>query len=127
MDNRTNIEHLGEKGEVTGVRPGSEVSHHPEKPQTRNVVVRSEEEREEAIINRPKPKNVTPLASQKLTPKDIPVFEDTPERKAKLELRREYSQVTLLRVLQEFWSSSSFRFFCSLRHHSRSLLRTLIL
>ena len=88
MDNRTNIEHLGEKGEVTGVRPGSEVSHHPEKPQTRNVVVRSEEEREEAIINRPKPKNVTPLASQKLTPKDIPVFEDTPERKAKLELRR---------------------------------------
>ena len=102
MDNRTNKDNqLTEKGEVTGMRPGSEVAQAEktakkpvpeaagkalmEKPAVR---VLSEEEHEEAIINRPKPKNVTPLASQKLTPKDIPVFEDTPERRAKLEFRK---------------------------------------
>ena len=52
------------------------------------VRVLSEEEHEEALINRPKPKNVTPLATAKLTPKDIPVFEDTPERRETLELRK---------------------------------------
>ncbi len=102
MDNRTDKDsQLIEKGEVTGMRPGSEVVQADktdkkpvpeatvktpkEKPAVR---VLSEEEHEVALINRPKPKNVTPLASQKLTPKDIPVFEDTPERRAKLEFRK---------------------------------------
>ena len=102
MDNRTDKDsQLIEKGEVTGMRPGSEVvqaDKTDKKPVPEAIVktpkekpavrVLSEEEHEEALINRPKPKNVTPLASQKLTPKDIPVFEDTPERKAKLELRK---------------------------------------
>ncbi len=86
---------LSGKREVTGIRPGSEVIQpdkaikQPEKKEKKETVaVRSEQEREAAIINRPKPKNVTPLASQKLTPKDIPVFEDSPERREKLELRK---------------------------------------
>ena len=102
MDNRTNKEdQLIEKGEVTGMRPGSEVIQTekaakepaPEKTDKALAVkpivrVLSEEEHEEALINRPKPKNVTPLATAKLTPKDIPVFEDTPERRETLELRK---------------------------------------
>ena len=102
MDNRTSKENqLIEKGEVTGMRPGSEVIHSEkaeEKPASEKtnkalavkpiVRVLSEEEHEEALINRPKPKNVTPLATAKLTPKDIPVFEDTPERRETLELRK---------------------------------------
>ena len=102
MDNRTSKENqLNEKGEVTGMRPGSEViktEKADEKPASEKtnkalavkpiVRVLSEEEHEEALINRPKPKNVTPLATAKLTPKDIPVFEDTPERRETLELRK---------------------------------------
>ena len=98
MDSRNNKDNgqLIDKGEVTGMRPGSEVSQaeknqkalvKAEKPQP---IVRelSEEEHENALINRPKPKDVTPLASKKLAPMDIPVFEDTPERREKLELRK---------------------------------------
>ena len=102
MDNRTSKEdQLIEKGEVTGMRPGSEVIQTekaakepaPEKTNKALAVkpvvrVLSEEEHEEALINRPKPKNVTPLATAKLTPKDIPVFEDTPERRETIELRK---------------------------------------
>ena len=84
-----NKDQLNDKGEVTGIRPGSEVIQHAKKPETKKeTVVRSDEERDLLMLNRPKPKNVTPLASQKLTPKDIPVFEDTPERKEKLDKRK---------------------------------------
>ncbi|MCR4703708.1 MAG: sugar ABC transporter permease [Saccharofermentans sp.] len=75
------------------MRPGSEIAQpeiqvkKPVKAKKEKVVL-SEEEHELALINRPKPKNVTPLANQKLTPKDIPVFEQTPERIEKLELRK---------------------------------------
>ena len=102
MDNRINKKnHLTDKGEVSGMRPGSEISQ-PEvksaqKPEVKTAV-KAERKPGTAIVSqngakleyieRPKPKNVTPLASQKLTPKDIPVFEDTPERKIKLELRK---------------------------------------
>ena len=89
MDSRMNKDQLNDKGEVTGIRPGSEVIQHAKKPETKKeTVVRSDEERDLLMLNRPKPKNVTPLASQKLTPKDIPVFEDTPERKEKLDKRK---------------------------------------
>ena len=91
MDSRMNREQLSDKGEVTGIRPGSEVVQHAKKkePETKKAAeVRSEEEHDLAVISRPKPANVTPLANQKLTPKDIPVFEDTPERRAKLESRK---------------------------------------
>ena len=94
MDNRTeNQNRIEDKGEVTGVRPGSEVAK-TEKAKPAKTAVRlpvktlSEEERDAALINRPKAKDVTPLASKKLAPKDIPVFEDTPERREKLELRK---------------------------------------
>lgn len=84
-----NKDQLNDKGEVTGIRPGSEVIQHAKKPETKKeTVVRSDEERDLLMLNRPKPKNVTPLASQKLTPKDIPVFEDTPERREKLDKRK---------------------------------------
>ncbi len=83
---------ISDKGEVTGIRPGSAIAKSDKEPkevkEVKRAVILSEEERDLAIINRPKPKNVTPLASQKLTPKDIPVFEDTPERREKLELRK---------------------------------------
>ena len=95
MDNRNNTDQLNNKGEVIGVRPGSEAVQTDKKevklPAVRErqmVQVRTAEEAEEALINRPKPKNVTPLAMQKLTPKDIPVFEDTPERREKLQVRK---------------------------------------
>ena len=89
MDSRMNKDQLNDKGEVTGIRPGSEVIQHAKKPETKKeTVVRSDEERDLLMLNRPKPKNVTPLASQKLTPKDIPVFEDTPERREKLDKRK---------------------------------------
>jgi multiple sugar transport system permease protein len=91
MDSRMNREQLSDKGEVTGIRPGSEVVQHAKKkePETKKAAeVRSEEEHDLAVISRPKPANVTPLANQKLTPKDIPVFEDTLERRAKLESRK---------------------------------------
>ena len=94
MDNRTeNQNRIEDKGEVTGIRPGSEVAK-TEKAKPAKTAVRlpvktlSEEERDAALINRPKAKDVTPLASKKLAPKDIPVFEDTPERREKLELRK---------------------------------------
>ncbi len=83
---------ISDKGEVTGIRPGSAIAKSDKDPkevkEAKRAVVLSEEERDLAIINRPKPKNVTPLAGQKLAPKDIPVFEDTPERRQKLELRK---------------------------------------
>ena len=83
---------ISDKGEVTGIRPGSAIAKSDKDPkevkEVKRAVILSEEERDLAIINRPKPKNVTPLAGQKLTPKDIPVFEDTPERRQKLELRK---------------------------------------
>jgi len=89
MDSRMNEEQLKDKGEVTGIRPGSEVVQQTKRSETvKKVVARSEEERVHDLTERPKAKNVTPLASQKLTPKDIPVFEDTPERRAKLESRK---------------------------------------
>ena len=95
MDNRNNTDQLDNKGEVIGVRPGSEAIQTGKKEEAKPVrherglvQVRSAEEAEEALINRPKPKNVTPLAMQKLTPKDIPVFEDTPERREKLQFRK---------------------------------------
>ncbi|MBR2992644.1 MAG: sugar ABC transporter permease [Clostridiales bacterium] len=83
------------------MRPGSEISQAEvkaaQKPEVKTAV-KAERKPGTAIVSqngakleyieRPKPKNVTPLASQKLTPKDIPVFEDTPERKIKLELRK---------------------------------------
>ena len=102
MDNRINKKnHLTDKGEVSGMRPGSEISQAEvkaaQKPEVKTAV-KAERKPGTAIVSqngakleyieRPKPKNVTPLASQKLTPKDIPVFEDTPERKIKLELRK---------------------------------------
>ena len=94
MDNRNDKNNqLDDKWEVTGMRPGSEIIQN-EKPAEKNVkankekVMLSEEEHELALINRPVPKNVTPLASQKLAPKDIPVFEETPERKEKLAIRK---------------------------------------
>lgn len=89
MDSRMNEEQLKDKGEVTGIRPGSEVVQQTKRSEAvKKVVARSEEERVHDLTERPKAKNVTPLASQKLTPKDIPVFEDTPERRAKLESRK---------------------------------------
>ena len=90
MDNRMEQkDQLIEKGAVTGMRPGSEVAQ-PKARKTERTAVKtvSKEEAEIKLINRPKPKDVTPLASQKLTPKDIPVFEETPERKEKLAFRR---------------------------------------
>lgn len=94
MDNRNNRQdQFTDRGEVTGVRPGSEVVNTKTKAKEKTAVKQtvatlSEEEMDAAIVNRPKAKNVTPLANQKLTPKDIPVFEDTPERREKLELRK---------------------------------------
>ena len=89
MDSRMNEEQLKDKGEVTGIRPGSEVVQQTKRSETvKKVVARTEEERVHDLTERPKAKNVTPLASRKLTPKDIPVFEDTPERRAKLESRK---------------------------------------
>ncbi len=100
MDNRINEEQFSSKGEVTGVRPGSEVAgasqNKANKPVVRTV---SKEEADLKLINRPKAKNVTPLASQKLTPKDIPEFEDTPERRETLALRKKRH---LNRKLREF-------------------------
>ena len=94
MDNRTEQkDQLIEKGAVTGMRPGSEISHtQTQKTERTAVKTVSKEEAEIKLINRPKPKNVTPLASKKLTPKDIPVFEETPERKEKLTARRKRYQ-----------------------------------
>ena len=86
MDNRTEQkDQLIEKGAVTGMRPGSEIVQ-PKTQNTERTAVKtvSKEEAEIKLINRPKAKNVTPLASMKLTPDDIPVFEDTPERREKL-------------------------------------------
>ena len=94
MDNRTEQkDQLIEKGAVTGMRPGSEVAQ-PKTQKTEKTAVKtvSKEEAEIKLINRPKPKDVTPLASMKLTPKDIPVFEQTPERKEKLALRKKRYQ-----------------------------------
>ena len=104
MDNRTEQDnHLAEKGEVTGMRPGSEVAQ-PSAQKTNKPAVRtavqieaaknrvvktvSKEEADLKLINRPKAKNVTPLANTKLTPADIPEFEDTPARREILYLRR---------------------------------------
>lgn len=84
---------ISDKGEVTGMRPGSEVviaeqqKTESAKAENHNTTV-TEEQFEAKLMDRPKPKNVTPLANLKLTPKDIPVFEETPERKAKLEMRK---------------------------------------
>lgn len=88
MDN-----HLIDKGEVTGMRPGSEVAQTKAGPEVKRAikpVVRtvSKEEAEIKLINRPKAKNVTPIATSKLTPADIPEFENTPERVEKISLRR---------------------------------------
>ncbi len=90
MDNRTEQkDQLIEKGEVTGMRPGSEIAQPKTQKVTRSAVrTVSKEEAELKLINRPKAKDVTPLASSKLTPEDIPEFEDTPERRATLELRK---------------------------------------
>ena len=102
MDSRNdNDNEIIDKGEVTGMRPGSEAvkaektaekaqSKPVQDPEKKKPMVRvlSEEEHEQAIINRPKPRDITPLASKKPTPKDIPVFEDTPERRATLEMRK---------------------------------------
>ena len=87
---------MTDKGEITGMRPGSQAAQ-PEdaaltvKPQndlvSKERKTLSKEEADIKLINRPKPKDVTPLAGQKLTPKDIPVFEDTPERREKLAVR----------------------------------------
>lgn len=94
MDNRTEQkDHLIEKGAVTGMRPGSEVAQtKTQKTERTAIKTVSKEEAEIKLINRPKAKDVTPLASMKLTPKDIPVFEETPERKEKLALRRKRYQ-----------------------------------
>lgn len=94
MDNRTEQkDQLIEKGAVTGMRPGSEVAQ-PKTQKTERAAVKtvSKEEAELKLINRPKAKDVTPLASMKLAPKDIPVFENTPERREKLALRRKRYQ-----------------------------------
>lgn len=94
MENRTEQkDQLIEKGAVTGMRPGSEIAQ----PKTQNtertaIKIVSKEEAEIKLINRPKAKNVTPLASMKLTPDDIPVFEDTPERREKLASRKKRFQ-----------------------------------
>ena len=75
------------------MRPGSEVAQ-PITQKTERTAVKtvSKEEAELKLINRPKAKDVTPLASMKLAPKDIPVFENTPERREKLALRRKRYQ-----------------------------------
>lgn len=94
MDNRTEQkDQLIEKGAVTGMRPGSEIAQ-PKTQNTERTAIKtvSKEEAEIKLINRPKAKNVTPLASMKLTPDDIPVFEDTPERKEKLASRKKRFQ-----------------------------------
>ena len=94
MDNRTEQkDQLIEKGAVTGMRPGSEIAQ-PKTQKTERTAIKtvSKEEAEIKLINRPKAKNVTPLASMKLTPDDIPVFEDTPERREKLAFRKKRFQ-----------------------------------
>lgn len=94
MDNRTEQkDQLIEKGAVTGMRPGSEIAQ-PKTQNTERTAIKtvSKEEAEIKLINRPKAKNVTPLASRKLTPDDIPVFEDTPERREKLASRKKRFQ-----------------------------------
>jgi multiple sugar transport system permease protein len=94
MDNRTEQkDQLIEKGAVTGMRPGSEIVQ-PKTQNTERTAIKtvSKEEAEIKLINRPKAKNVTPLASMKLTPDDIPVFEDTPERREKLASRKKRFQ-----------------------------------
>lgn len=94
MDNRTEQkDQLIEKGAVTGMRPGSEIAQ-PRTQNTKRTAIKtvSKEEAEIKLINRPKAKNVTPLASMKLTPDDIPVFEDTPERREKLASRKKRFQ-----------------------------------
>jgi multiple sugar transport system permease protein len=94
MDNRTEQkDQLIEKGAVTGMRPGSEIAQ-PKTQNTERTAIKtvSKEEAEIKLINRPKAKDVTPLASMKLTPDDIPVFEDTPERREKLASRKKRFQ-----------------------------------
>lgn len=94
MDNRTEQkDQLIEKEAVTGMRPGSEIAQ-PRTQNTERTAIKtvSKEEAEIKLINRPKAKNVTPLASMKLTPDDIPVFEDTPERREKLASRKKRFQ-----------------------------------
>ena len=94
MDNRTEQkDQLIEKGAVTGMRPGSEIAQ-PKTQNTERIAIKtvSKEEAEIKLINRPKAKNVTPLASMKLTPDDIPAFEDTPERREKLASRKKRFQ-----------------------------------
>lgn len=94
MDNRTEQkDQLIEKGAVTGMRPGSEIAQ-PKTQKTERTAIKtvSKEEAEIKLINRPKAKDVTPLASKKLTPDDIPVFEDTPERREKLASRKKRFQ-----------------------------------
>ena len=94
MDNRTEQkDQLIEKGAVTGMRPGSEIAQ-PKTQNTERTAIKtvSKEEAEIKLINRPKAKDVTPLASKKLTPDDIPVFEDTPERREKLASRKKRFQ-----------------------------------
>lgn len=94
MDNRTEQkDQLIEKGAVTGMRPGSEVTQ-PKTQKTERTAIKtvSKEEAELKLINRPKAKNVTPLASSKLTPEDIPEFEKTPERMEKLASRKKRYQ-----------------------------------
>ena len=94
MDNRTEQkDQLIEKGAVTGMRPGSEIAQ-PKTQKTERTAIKtvSKEEAEIKLINRPKAKDVTPLASRKLTPDDIPVFEDTPERREKLASRKKRFQ-----------------------------------
>lgn len=94
MDNRTEQkDQLIEKGAVTGMRPGSEIAQ-PKTQKTERTAIKtvSKEEAELKLINRPKAKNVTPLASSKLTPEDIPAFEDTPERREKLVSRKKRYQ-----------------------------------
>ena len=94
MDNRTEQkDQLIEKGAVTGMRPGSEIAQ-PKIQNTERTAIKtvSKEEAEIKLINRPKAKDVTPLASMKLTPDDIPVFEDTPERREKLASRKKRFQ-----------------------------------
>lgn len=94
MDNRTEQkDQLIEKGAVTGMRPGSEIAQ-PKTQNTERTAIKtvSKEEAEIKLINRPKAKDVTPLASIKLTPDDIPVFEDTPERRETLASRKKRFQ-----------------------------------
>ena len=94
MDNRTEQkDQLIEKGAVTGMRPGSEIAQ-PKTQNTERTAIKtvSKEEAEIKLINRPKAKDVTPLASKKLTPDDIPVFEDTPERRERLASRKKRFQ-----------------------------------